>query len=322
MKFRLLPAYLRGSVGLLLLLLLLLLLACGTGVSQAAAVRTYVTEIPELLARSPASDWERIPDGDIVLLELASGTVVVELAPFASPGHAGRWRSLVRDGYYDDSSVQRVQENYVVQWGEATGTRSPGEAGARLPDETRFAFTPSMEKAFVPLGAVDGYAPHVGFIDGFPVGVDEAREHAWVLHCHGAVGTVQADPASTPGGVYFYAAIGNPARELDGRIPVVGRVIEGIEAMSTLPRGEGVYGFLDASRHVPIQRTRLAGDIPAGDRPRFERLRTGSGTFATLLRLRAASLARAASASAPYPVDACSVPLPVRRVPAAIPASD
>lgn len=305
MGFDMWPMHVRAAV--------LSVLLYPVGVAQAAPARTYVTEIPELLAASPASDWQPIPDEDIVLLELASGTVAAELAPFASPRHVARWRALVHGGYFDQSSVQRVQENYVVQWGESTGVRPPGELGARLPDETGFAFTPAMAKTFVPLGAVDSYAPEVGFIDTFPVGVDKARERAWVLHCHGVIGTVQADPETTSGGVYYYAAIGNPPRELDGRISVVGRVIEGIEAMSTLPRGKGGYGFLDEAGHVPILRTRLASDVPATQRPRFERLRTDSDTFGTLLRMRAASLAGEAAAPAPYPVDACSVPLPVRR---------
>lgn len=298
-----------GTAGVLAALLL------PTAASQSQPPpRTYVTEIPELLAQSAKSEWQAIPDGDIVLLDLATKTVVIELAPFASPAQVARWRSLIDSGYFSESSVQRVQENYVVQWGQATGARLPGGDGPRLPDETGFAFSPSVSARFVPLGAVDTYAPEVGFIDTFPVGIDRAGERAWVLHCHGTVGTVQADPDTTSGGVYFYAATGNPARELDGRIPVVGRVIEGIDAMTTLPRGEGVYGFLDPAGYVPILRTRLASELQPDVRPKFERLRVDSRTFAALLRMRGASLAKDAPGSAPYPVDACSVPLPTRRV--------
>ena len=280
------------------------------GVAQ-AEVRSYVTEIPTLLEQSPASDWESIPDEDLMVLELANGTVVVELASFAAPAHVAQWRALVDSGYFDASSVVRAQENYVVQWGETTGARSPGAAGAPLPKEATFAFSTQAAR-FVPLGAVDSYAAEVGFIDGFPVGLDHERAQAWVLHCHGAIGTVQADPQTTPGGVYYYTAIGNPARELDGRIAVVGRVIDGIDALSTLPRGQGVYGFLDEAAYVPIRTTRLASRLPPGERPGYERLRGDSDTFASLLRLRAAARAKGAPEGAPYPIDACSVPLPVR----------
>lgn len=179
-----------------------------------AGARTYVTAIPELLAESPAADWRRVPDEDLVLLELASGTVIIELLPFA-PARTAQWR---------------------------------------------------------------------------------------------------ADPATTAGGIWYYAAIGNPARELDGRLPVMGHVIEGFDAMTALPHGGGAYGFFEEGAYVPILRTRVVADLPAAERPRFERLRTASATFATLLELRAAALGKGAPASTHYPVDACSVPLPVRRI--------
>ncbi|MGE8280710.1 MAG: peptidylprolyl isomerase [Stenotrophomonas sp.] len=291
----------------------LLLLLASLNVSAAPA-RSYVTQIPELLQHAPASDWQAIADDDIVVLQLPSGPVVTALAPFSAPLHTARWRSLIRSGYFSHSSIQRAQENYVVQWGENNGSRPAGDSAAALPNQTHFALTPALAERVVALNAADSYTANVGFIDGFAVGIDKARQHAWLLHCHGAVGSVQADPDSSEGGVYFYAAIGNPTRELDDKLPVVGRVIEGIERLSTLQRGPGEYGFLDEAHHVPILQTQLASEMPAQTRPRFERLRTDSGTFAELLRLRAASLRKQGDADAAYPLDACSVPLPVRRV--------
>ena len=160
-----------------------------------ADVRSYVTEIPSLLEQSPASDWESIPDEDLMVLELANGTVVVELAPFAAPAHVAQWRALVESGYFDASSVVRAQENYVVQWGETTGARSPGAAGAPLPKEATFAFSTEAAR-FVPLGAVDSYAAEVGFIDGFPVGLD--HERARPGSCIATVPSARSRPIRRP----------------------------------------------------------------------------------------------------------------------------
>lgn len=298
---------LRGAAALFALL-------CAAGTSR-AAVRTYVTEIPEILAQSPASDWETIADDDLIYLQLATGTVVIELAPFASPEHVAQWRALIRSGYYATSSIQRVQENYVVEWGESTGALSLGEVSAKLAGETTFAFTPAMQKAFLPLDVADTYAPHVGFIDAFPVGVDKQRRRAWIVHCHGVTGAVQDDPRTSPGGTYPYVAIGNPARELDGKIAVVGRVIEGIDRLTVLPRGQGVYGILDEKNYIPILGTRLASDVADKERRRFEQLRTGSKTFAQLLRVRRGAPSDSKGTGHPlHPVDICSIPLPVRPV--------
>ena len=66
----------------------------------------------------------------------------------------------------------------------------------------------------------------------------------------------------------LYAVIGHAPRHLDRNIAVVGRVVEGIEAFSALPRGTEALGFYkERSSDVPIARVTLAADLPAGERP-------------------------------------------------------
>ena len=110
--------------------------------------------------------------------------------------------------------------------------------------------------------------------------------------------------------------IGHAPRHLDRNIAVVGRVIEGIERLSALPRGTEALGFYkDESQHVPISSVRLASEIPPAERPAFQYMDTESATFGAYVKARANRkddfFIRPAGG-----VDLCNVAVPVRRKPA------
>src|SRR5204863_9291942 len=75
----------------------------------------------EILAASPASDWRALDPENTLLMELASGQVVIELAPRFAPAHAANIRALARGGYWDGLAILRVQDNFVTQWGDPDG---------------------------------------------------------------------------------------------------------------------------------------------------------------------------------------------------------
>ena len=63
----------------------------------------------------------------------------------------------------------------------------------------------------------------------------------------------------------LYAVIGHAPRHLDRNIAVVGRIVQGIEHMSSLPRGTEALGFYkERTSDVPIVGAQLAADIAAG----------------------------------------------------------
>jgi len=111
----------------------------------------------------------------------------------------------------------------------------------------------------------------------------------------------------------LYAVIGHAPRHLDRNIALVGRIVQGIEQMSSLPRGTEALGFYkDRSSDVPIVSARLASDLPAAERPRFQYL---SGvSFDAYLHARKNRqddfFIRPAGG-----VDLCNVNVPVRPVP-------
>lgn len=267
----------------------------------------------KILETSPASDWRRLDPENTLYMELASGRVVMELAPDFAPRHVENIRKLVRQGYFDGLAIIRSQDNFVVQWGDDSETSAPtardlGAAAKTLePEFTR----PAAGLPFVALPDRDTYAAEAGFSGGFPA----AREGgtAWMVHCYAVVGVGRGNELTSGNGSSLYAIIGNAPRLLDRNITVVGRIVEGIDKLSVLPRGTGALGFYEKpEQRVPIRAVRLAADVPAGERAHLEALRTDSATFRELVEAR--RFRRDDWYKVPAGrVDVCNVTLPVRR---------
>lgn len=264
----------------------------------------------DVLAASGPGDW-RVPDPENTLyLELASGRVVIELAPAFAPRHAANIRQLAKQGYYDGLAIIRSQDNYVVQWGDPDGKRDFGQAAKSLPAE--FTVPSSAELHFTRLPDVDGYAPEVGFADGFPAARDPAAGRSWLAHCYAMVGVGRGNEADSGSGAELYVVIGHSPRHLDRNITLAGRVLSGMERLSVLPRGSGPLGFYeDPAQYVPIKSIRLAADVPESERSRIEVLRTDTETFSRLVESRRNR--RESWFIVPVGhVGLCNVPIPVR----------
>ncbi len=269
----------------------------------------------EIVAAAPAEEWRPVEPQNLLIVRLANGAAIhIELAPYFAPRHAQNIRTLARAGWYDGASVYRVQDNYVAQWGT-------GETDRPLPDgveavpaaEYATIMDPDMADLVAPVEQ-GGYAERSGYFDGWPVGLvsEEGETSAALVHCYAMVGVGRGEAPDTGSGSDLYAVIGHAPRHLDRNIALVGRVIDGIEHLSTLPRGTGPLGFYeDEAQNVPIASARLAVDMPEADRPRFEVLRTETETFRRYAEARANRsgwFVRPAGA-----VDVCNVLLPIRR---------
>ena len=268
----------------------------------------------EVLAESAPSDWQALEPENTLYLDLASGRVVIALAPAFAPRHVANLKTLVRARYFDGLAVLRSQDNYVVQWGdpaqEPEKRRSLGEAAAMLPPE--FDRPLGDDLPFTPLTDRDAYAPEVGFAGGFPVARDPRQARTWLAHCYGMVGVGRDEAPDSGNGAELYVVIGHAPRHLDRNVTLLGRVVQGMEHLATLPRGAGALGFYeDLAQQVPIRSLRLAADLPPEERADLEALRTDSPAFAALIAARR-------HRSEPWfahPVDRielCNVPLPVR----------
>jgi peptidylprolyl isomerase len=137
---------------------------------------------------------------------------------------------------------------------------------------------------------------------------------AWPVHCYGMVGVGRNLSPDTGSGAELYAVIGHAPRHLDRNIALVGRVVEGIEHLSSLPRGTGALGVYEtAEERTPIVSVRLASELAPAERPRFEYLSTEGATFARYAEARA-NRRDAFFITPAGGADVCNVPVPVRRV--------
>ena len=313
-----------------------------------AAVPAAAQDAPEpvtptsIVAAAPASDWRAIEPGDILVMTLAPDRdgnprrVVIQLIPPPfSQGWVGNIRTLARAHWWDGTSINRVQDNYVAQWGDVT-EKKPLPDGLRVVPESEYvvgvglaerqaAFAATMKRVleandegntvgFISNPWFDNYADAVGFASSWPVAFNETS--TWPIHCYGSVGVGRNLSPDTGTGAELYTVIGHAPRHLDRNIAVVGRVIEGMDNLSSLPRGKaelGFYGENEADKRVPILSVRLGDELPEAERPRFEYLASESVSFARYVQVRA-------NRNDPFykvaagGVDVCNVQVPIRRV--------
>lgn len=300
---------------------LILASGCGTVAAQTAAgadaeatsAAIKARSMQEILDASQPSDWRALDPADTLYMELPEGRVVIELAPDFAPAHVANIRTLAGEHYWDGLSIYRSQDNFVVQFGDPVagepGQKSTGSAKTHVPAE----FVRDAEGLdFTRLPDEDGYAPQVGFVDGFPVGHDPAAGTTWLAHCYGMLGAGRGMEPDSSTGTELYVVTGQSPRQLDRNITLVGRVVDGMELLSVIPRGPEPMGFYeDPALRTPIESIRLAADVPEGERSDLEVLRTDTPLFAELVESRRNRRDEWYKVPAGH-IDLCNVPLPVR----------
>lgn len=312
-------------LGLALQALLILVGSLGVALPRADAAAADsgraapAKTLQQILDDAPDSDWRALDADNTLYLQLDSGLVVIELAPAFAPEHVANIRALARASYWDGLAITRVQDNFVVQWGDPADTDAsrkalPVTARSQLPAE----FTRSVAGlAFDALPDVDGWAPQVGFSNGFAVGMDRSAGRAWLAHCYGMVGAGRDNAPDSSNGTELYVVIGQAPRQLDRNMSSVGRVAHGIERLSALPRGSGPLGFYaDAAQRLPIRSIRLGSQLAPAERLPLQALRSDSASFAAMVEARRNRRDAFYQRPAGH-IDLCNVPQPIRLAPAA-----
>jgi peptidylprolyl isomerase len=273
----------------------------------------------EIIDAAPASAWRNLDPANTLYMELPAGRVIIELAPGFAPEHVANIKTMAKGGFWDGLTIYRSQDNFVVQFGDAEGEEAgkakpyPTGTRTRLPAE----FTRSTEGArFDKLPDIDGWAPQVGFIDGMPAARDPKAGKAWITHCYGVLGAGRNNAPDSSIGAELYVVIGQAPRALDHQLSVVGRVVKGMDLLSTIPRGPEPMGFYQKpEQRAPIKAIRLASEVPAAERTPLQLLRTDSQAFIDATEARRNRVDDFYTVPAGH-IDLCNVALPVRSPPA------
>jgi peptidylprolyl isomerase len=282
--------------------------------APALLVLALTATFQEIVDAAPPAAWRPLDPERTLYLDLPAGRVVIELAPQFAPRHVANVKALARGGYWDGLAIIRAQDNYVVQWGDpedddATRARPLGTAEARLPAEF---MRPAEGLTFTRLPDADGWAPQVGFSDGFPVARDPAGGVAWLAHCYGVIGAGRAVAPDSSNGSSLYVVIGQSPRHLDRNITTLGRVVQGMELLSVMVRGPAPLGFYEqAAQRTPLQGVRVAADLPAARQTPLELFRTEGPAWEALLESRRNRRDAWFQRPAGH-LDLCNVQVPVR----------
>ena len=142
-----------------------------------------------------------------ILMELKNGTVTIELLPDIAPGHCERMKELVRSGQYDNVSFHRVIDGFMAQTGDV-------EFGNSSNDNF------NMSRA----GTGGSNLPNI------PAEFSDAN------HGRGALSMARAQDPNSANSQFFI--VFDDASFLDGQYTVWGQVVEGMELVDNITRGE------------------------------------------------------------------------------------
>lgn len=267
------------------------------------------------VAAAGADEWREVDPENLVIMDVPYGRIAFELTPEFAPVHVERFKALVRGGFYEGEKFYRVIDNFVAQGGIGEG------------EDKKLAEWPALKREFerpiargtnfLSLKSKDIYGVDTGFIDGHPAGRDTREGKEWLIHCYGALAMARDDDPDT-GATEFYVVIGQAPRRLDRNLTVFGKVLEGMQFLQKLNRGdpEVESGVIqDPAKRDPILRTQIAADMPRAERPRYQVMRTDSEAFSKRIEERRNVTSPFFFRKPPPQLDVCNVNVPVRHAP-------
>ena len=166
------------------------------------------------------------PENTLVL-ETTKGRVVIELFPQLAPGHVARIKELAREGAYDGVVFHRVIEGFMAQTGDVQFGKQGGAS-----------FNPGRA------GMGGSSKP------------DLKAEFSNINHARGTCSMARAQSPNSANSQFFICF--DDAGFLDKQYTVWGEVVEGMEKVDKIKRGEPVR---DPDR---ITRARIAADAACG----------------------------------------------------------
>ena len=143
---------------------------------------------------------------NIIIIELKDGLVKIELLPEVAPKHCDRMKELARAGDYDNVVFHRVIDGFMAQTGDVAN------------GNTEKKFNISMA------GTGGSSLP------------DLPAEFSSLPHERGTIGAARSQSPDSANSQFFINFSDN--NFLNGQYTVYGRVIEGMEFVDLIVRGE------------------------------------------------------------------------------------
>lgn len=141
-----------------------------------------------------------------ILMELKDGTVTIELMPDVAPQHCARMKELARAGAYDGVVFHRVIDGFMAQTGDVANGNMNKDFNIRM------AGTGGSDLPNVP------------------------AEFSRVPHARGSLGAARSQNPDSANSQFFINFKDNDF--LNGQYTVYGQVIEGMEHVDAIVRGE------------------------------------------------------------------------------------
>jgi cyclophilin family peptidyl-prolyl cis-trans isomerase len=260
----------------------------------------------QIIAQASESSWRGLDLENTLLIELATGTAIVELNPTLAPGHVANIKLLAREGFYDGLNVYRFVEGFVAQGGDVSDKIPVKTAKKAIPAE--FYHSTKVPFGITLVDDKDGYAARTGFINGFAVAQNQAGTQTWQAHCTGTFAMARGNEADS-GGTEFYVVLGHATRYLDRNITAFGRVIDGMAHFQQLSR-EAKNGVEDVT-YNPIKSVRVAADVEHQKSREIKVMKTESEDFKELIKARR-NRPEAWFIETPNYTDVCAVSVPTK----------
>ena len=141
-----------------------------------------------------------------ILMQLKDGTVTIELLADVAPKHAERMKELARAGAYDNVAFHRMIDGFMAQTGDVQHGNMEQDYNARM------AGTGASDKPDLP------------------------AEFSKLPHDRGTLGAARSQNPDSANSQFFINFSDN--NFLNGQYTVYGRVIEGMEHVDAITRGE------------------------------------------------------------------------------------
>ena len=209
--------------------------------TAALAIIAAPVAAPAPAAAQANAEWRTVAPDNLLVIDTAKGRILVELSPLAAPSHVERIRTLANQGFYDGLKFHRVIPDFMAQTGDPQGT---GQGGSDLPDlKAEFSFRRGPDAGFA--SVPNGGQALVGLVGTLPVQTQpdaqmmitaDFKVDAHGLFCPGVLGMARAGSPDSANSQFFLMT--GERDILNGQYTVYGRVIEGMEHVDKIARGE------------------------------------------------------------------------------------